>query len=131
MTLVKTSANITVVGIHRNTQCSWHCSRIRRTSKVVRYSSHEGSAVLLTRSNKLRQSVVITARGSCEKACCGSFHGNCGIAMIPHMSRIHPRRSMLRDMEYASAESVERTTLVIFLDDQLTGDMGASVLSLS
>ena len=51
--------------------------------------------------------------------------------MIPHINRIHPRRSMLRDMEYASADSVERTTLDIFLEDQLTGDMGASVLSLS
>ena len=44
---------------------------------------------------------------------------------------IHPRRSMLLDMEYASAERVDRTTLEIFLEDQLTGEMGASTLSLS
>ena len=39
---------------------------------------------------------------------------------------------MLLDiMEYASGERVDRTTLEIFLEDQLTGEMGASTLSLS
>ena len=131
MTLVNASADINVVGIHRNTQCSWHCSRISSTSSVVRYSSHDGVAVLLTKSYRLRQSVVITACGNQEKAFCGSFHRNCGIIMIPHNNLIHPRRSMLLDMEYASAERVDRTTLEIFLEDQLTGEKGASTLSLS
>ena len=81
MTLVNASANINVAGIHRNTQCSWHCSRISSTSSVVRYSSHDGIAVLLTKSYRLRQCVVITACGNEEKAFCGSFHGNCRITM--------------------------------------------------
>ena len=38
---------------------------------------------------------------------------------------------MLRDMEYASADKVDLTTLDIFFEDQLTGDIGASTLSLS
>jgi hypothetical protein len=65
------------------------------------------------------------------KAFWGSFHGNCGKANTPQSKRIHPKRSMLRDMEYASADKVDLTTLDIFLEDQLTGDMGASTLSLS
>ena len=67
-----------------------------------------------------------------RKPFCGSFHGNCGITMIPHNNLTHPRRPMLLDiMEYASGERVDRTTLEIFLEDQLTGEMGASTLSLS
>ena len=73
MILVKESASINVVGIHRKVQCSWHCSLISNTSKVVRYSSQDGMAVLLTRSYRLRQSVVITALGSIWKAFLGFF----------------------------------------------------------
>ena len=38
---------------------------------------------------------------------------------------------MLRDIEYASADKVDLTTLDILRDDQLIGEIGASMLSLS
>ena len=50
---VKGSANWRDVGIHLKTLCSPHLSRMSRTSKVVRYSSQDGMANLVTRSYKL------------------------------------------------------------------------------
>ena len=45
--------------------------------------------------------------------------------MTPHRSRSQLSLSTLRDMEYASADNVERTTLAIFFEDQLKGLIAA------
>ena len=48
---------------------------------------------------------------------------------VPHSKRHHPILSTLRDMEKASADNVDLTTLEIFLDDHDKGLMGALLLS--
>ena len=45
---------------------------------------------------------------------------------VPHKSLIYPRRSTLPDMEKASAESVDLTTLAVFFDVQGSGLTGAT-----
>ena len=125
MTLVKPSASMTDVGIHRKEQCSWHCSLINSTSRVVRYPSHAGMAVRVTKSYSDLQSVVMTAGCIMRNARAGSRQAKSGSIKHPHKSLIQPRRSTLRDIEKASAERVDRTTLAIFFDDHVKGESGA------
>ena len=127
--LVKGSASCSEVGIHLKKQCSMHLSLIRRTSNVVRYSSHDGIARRLTRSYRDLQSVTTTAACIWRNASGGLLHWNSGMINVPHSKRHHPILSTLRDMEKASADNVDLTTLEIFLDDHDKGLMGALLLS--
>ena len=124
MTLVKASANINVVGSHLKCACSAHRSLIRRTSRVVLYSSHVGIAVLVAKSKRDLQSVVMIARLSCLKPSGGHLQLNSGTSKHPQRSRIQLSRSTLWLMEKASAEMVDLTTLEIFFEDQIKGDSG-------
>ena len=125
MFLVNGSANCNAVGIHLKWQCSKHLSLIRSTSKVVRYSSHEGIARRLTKSYRDLQSVTTTAACIWRKASGGFLHWNSGITSVPHKSRHQLILSTLLDMLKASADKVERTTLEIFFDDHEMGLIGA------
>ena len=92
----------------------------------MRYASHEGIAVLVTKSNKLLQSVTIVALWRSAKALGGLRQSNCGITREPHKSRIQLSLPTPRDIEKASADNVDPTTLAIFFDDQVKGLIGAS-----
>ena len=129
--LVSGSASCKAVGIHLKWQFSWHSSRIRRTSKVVLYSSHDGIAVRVTKSNKDLQSVTIIARWSSFKAFGGWRQSKSLITNEPHNKRIQLSLSTPRDTEKASADKVDLTTLAIFLDDQVNGLIGAVTFSWS
>ena len=69
--------------------------------------------------------------GNCFKPPIGFRQSNLGITKTPQSKRIHPSWSTLLDIEKASAERVDLTTLEIFLDVQISGEMGACSLSLS
>ena len=125
MFLVKGSANYNAVGIHGKWQCSRHLSLIRNTSRVVRYSSHDGIARWLTKAYKDLQSITTTAAYMRRKASGRFLHWNSGTTRIPHKSRHQLILSTLLDMLKASADKVERTTLEIFLDDHEMGLIGA------
>jgi hypothetical protein len=114
--LVKGSASRSEVGIHLKKQCSMQLSFMSKTSKVVRYSSHDSIALRLARSNKDLQFVTITAACIWRIATGGLLHWNSGMINVPHSNRHHPILSTLRDMENASADNVDLTTLEIFFD---------------
>ena len=114
--LVKGSASRSEVGIHLKKQCSMHLSFMSKTSKVVRYSSHDSIALRLTRSNNDLQFVTITAACIWRIATGGLLLWNSGMINVPHSNRHHPILSTLRDMENASADNVDLTTLEIFFD---------------
>ena len=122
---VNGSASWRLVGIHLKWQCSWHLSLMRRTSSVVRYSSHEGIAVRETRSKRLLQSVTTVALGNCWNPLGGSLQLKSFRFKDPHSKRSQPNLSTLRDMENASADNVDRTTRAIFFEDQVRGLIGA------
>ena len=95
---------------------------------VVRHSWQFGTAVLVTKSNSDLQSVIINPGCSAFKDVSGWDQSKVGSRMYPHMLRIQVSLSSELDIAYASALSVERTTLPICFECQTMGEN--SVVSL-
>lgn len=63
---------------------------MRRTSKVVRYSSQDGMAVLETKAYNDLQSITMVADGNILKASGGFLQSKLSTAMVPQSNLIHP-----------------------------------------
>ena len=122
MDLVKQSASIMAVLIQRH--CVWFldCSFNSITSIVVCHSWQFGTAVLVTKSNKDLQSVIISPGCSLHKAFSGLCHSNAGFLIWPHMHLIQVNLSSELDIAYASALKVDLTTRPICLVCQTMGE---------
>lgn len=101
------------VDIHLHRVCSLDCSFKSITSIVVRHSRQLGVAVFVTKSYKDLQSVIIIAKGSSFNDTSGLCQRKSGSLMKPHMQRTHVSLSNDDDIAYASALSVDLTTLPI------------------
>ena len=96
-----------------NVQCnfpSW--VRLLRLYDIL----HMTASLCGLQGQKDLQFVTITAACIWRIATGGLLHWNSGMINVPHSNRHHPILSTLRDMENASADNVDLTTLEIFFD---------------
>ena len=111
------------VEIHLHSVVFSDCCLINITSIVVRHSWQLGVAILFTRSHRLLQSVIRRAFVSCCREISGVCHLKIPSLTIAHMHLTQVSLSRDEDIAYASALSVERTTLLICLECHEIGDI--------